>query len=78
MDIKELEEKMKRTLSNLMECADLSVRLKQEHPEHSARIKKYWADFGKHFLNHVKKIEKDTGEEILSGYALGTLFKFIK
>lgn len=78
MDIQELEEKMKMTLSNLVESAELSVALKKEYPEHSARIKKYWADFAKHFLNHVKKIEKEAGEEIVSGYSLSTLFKLIK
>lgn len=78
MEIKELEEKMKITLNNLVESAELSMKIKIEQPEHSARIKKYWSDFAKHFLNHIRKLEKETGEEILSGYSLTTLFKFIK
>lgn len=77
-EIKELEEKMKLTLHNLLESAELSIKLKVKYPEHSARIKKYWADFGKHFINHVKRLEKDSGEEIVSGYSWTDLIKLIK
>lgn len=77
-EVKELEEKMKLTLNNLIESAEISVKLKSKHPEHSARIKKYWADFGKHFLNQIRKIEKESGEEIVSGYSLTSILKIIK
>lgn len=77
-EIKELEEKMKLTLNNLIESAELSVKLKSQHPEHSNRIKKYWADFGRHFINQVRKLEKESGEEIVSGYSLTSLLKIIK
>lgn len=77
-EVKELEEKMKLTLNNLIESAELSIKLKGKNPEHSTRIKKYWTDFGKHFLNQLRKMEKESGEEIVSGYWVTSLLKIIK
>lgn len=38
----------------------------------------YWADFGKHFISRVRKIDKEHGGEVLSGFSLSDLFKLIK
>ncbi|MDT3705101.1 MAG: hypothetical protein ROZ36_19420 [Thermincola sp.] len=77
-ELKELEEKMKLTLNKLVETAELSAKLKKKYPEHNKRIETYWADFGKHFLSRVRKIEKEVDIDILSGYSLTSLFKLIK
>ena len=77
-EVKELEEKMKLTLNNLIEIAELSIRLKAKHQGQSNRIKKYWTDFGKHFINQVRRLEKEYGEAIVSGYSLTSLLKIIK
>lgn len=77
-EIKELEEKMKLTLNKLVETAELSAKLKDKYPEHNKRIDTYWADFGKHFLSRIRKIEKEVGIDLLSGYSLTNLLKLIK
>lgn len=77
-EIKELEEKMKQTLKNLFESAELSAKIIEKHPEHKKRIDKYWTDFIKHFISRVKEIDKAHGGEVFSGFSLSSLLKLVK
>lgn len=77
-EIKELEEKLKLIMSQLKECFELSLAIKKQSPNEKNRIIKYWEDFAKHFLNYVKTREKETRENIISQFSLGSLFKLIR
>ncbi|MCX7922611.1 MAG: hypothetical protein N3B21_11480 [Clostridia bacterium] len=75
-EVKDLENKMKAVMVQLKECVDLSFELIAEKEDTKKIIYKYWENFLTHFLDYVKKREKDTGEDILKGLSLKSLFKF--
>lgn len=62
----------------LKQSLDLSLELKAQNQETGRRVVKYWKDFVKHFFTHVKKREKETGEDILGGFSITNLMKLIK
>lgn len=77
-EIKELEEKLKFTMNQLKECFEMSLKLKIENPQSKRRLLKYWEDFAKHFLNYVKRREKETGQDIIGQFSLGSFLKLLR
>ncbi|MDW7651338.1 MAG: hypothetical protein SCK29_05230 [Bacillota bacterium] len=75
-ELNELENKMKHTMMGVKECVELSINIRKESPETKKRIDKYWEQFLVHFLDYVKRREKETGEELLKGISPTKLFKF--
>jgi hypothetical protein len=74
-ELNELENKMKLSMKSIKECVELSIKIRKESPEAKKRIDKYWEQFLRHFLEYVKRREKETGEELLKGISLTKLFK---
>jgi hypothetical protein len=77
-EIQELEEKMKQSMQLLKEIFELSIEIKAQKPENSKRIYIYWEDYAKHFLEYVKKRQKETGEDILGNFSFSTILKLFR
>ncbi|MDW7674053.1 MAG: hypothetical protein SCK28_05900 [Bacillota bacterium] len=77
-ELKELEGKMKYVMSNLKDTVDLSLDIRAKHPETKKIIDSYWEEFLSHFVTYIKRREKETGDEVLKGFAFLNLFKLIK
>ncbi|MBS4030214.1 MAG: hypothetical protein KGZ63_02165 [Clostridiales bacterium] len=75
-DINELEDKMKVVMKDLKACVEMSIQIRKENPEAKKRIDKYWEAFLSHFLDYVKRREKESGEALLKGISPTKLLKF--
>lgn len=74
-DVNELENKLKLTMRELKECVELSIQIRKEDPEAKKRIDKYWEQFLRHFLEHVRRREKESGEELLKGISFWKMLR---
>jgi hypothetical protein len=77
-EIQKLEDKMKMSMALMKEIFEQSIEIKTQEPEKSKRIFKYWEDYAKHFIEYVKKRQKETGEDILSNFSFSTILKLIR
>lgn len=75
-ELNELENKLKNVMRELKECVELSIAIRAESAEARPRIDKYWQLFLSHFLEYVRKREKESGQELLKGISLTKLLKF--
>jgi hypothetical protein len=75
-EINELENKMRLAMKDLKECVEMSLQIRKENPEAKKRIDKYWEAFLSHFLDYVRRREKESGEALLKGISPAKMLKF--
>jgi hypothetical protein len=51
------------------------MRIRAEDPEAKKRIDNYWEQFLFHFLEYVRRREKESGEDLLKSISLLKLLK---
>lgn len=75
-ELNDLENKMKAVMRDLKECVDLSIEIRTENQDVKKRIDKYWEQFLSHFLEYVRRREKESGQELLKDISITKLLKF--
>lgn len=72
-NLHELDARLGAVLNELEDCVELSIMLREYNPK---EVDNRWQQFLGQFLQYVRKRENETGQSLLKGISLASLFKF--